>query len=91
MKKLFQVQIENSTPINQIGMDCLAYKTYESGKEIKENDTILYAFKESEPYDKEGVSNVDVDIITLCLDEIDMYEYDPESIDNVIPIIIKKK
>lgn len=86
-KKPFKDQLEHSIPLSKERINGLFYKTFSSGKKIKENDVILFAYNLNESND----DNVDVDFIRLSPEEINDYEYNPDTIEKIIPTIIRKK
>ena len=82
MEKIFEEQIKSSIPLSLERINNLTNKTFSSGKPIKENDIILFAYK----YIKLD-GEVKVELIRISEDEIHEYEYDENTINNVIPTI----
>jgi hypothetical protein len=82
MEKIFEEQIKSSIPLSLERINNLTNKTFSSGKPIKENDIILFAYKHIK-LDGE----VKVELIRISEDEIHEYEYDENTINNVIPTI----
>jgi hypothetical protein len=64
MREYFQKQLNENSKVTQEALDLVKQKTYTSGREIKVNETILFAFLEE---------NETLKMITLHEDELDNY------------------
>lgn len=86
MEQIFKKQLEVTTPLTASKIEKIQSKTTNLGNLIKENDVLLYAFNVITEENQ-----LSMNLILLTKDEIDLYEYDEDSITEYIPKIIKIK
>jgi hypothetical protein len=81
MREHFAHQLANNKIVTQEALDKVSIKTYLSGKDIKPDDTVLFAFMKI---------NKDVaELIALHEDEIDKYEFSHYPTDHIPEIKLK--
>ena len=84
MNSVFKQQLEINKPLTKDNIKKLKNKKYHSGKNITENDTMLFVWKK----EINDLNNeVDMTLVEISSDEINLYDYDETTINNFIPTL----